>query len=88
MSAAKKDATPAAGAEIITPTPVEIDAPLAPPGPPAGFAEIENPDLPGVIAVVPEAAVNTHRARGWVPVGELDQTPEDSSGETIPTKES
>lgn len=88
MSAPKKDATPPAGAEIVTEKPVEVDAPLAPPGAPAGFVEIENPDLPGVIAVVPEAAVNTHRARGWAPVGELDQTPEDSSGESTPTKES
>ncbi len=75
-----------AGAEIVTPQPVHVDGPLAPPGPPDGFVEIEHPGIAGV-AVIPEAALPVHRGRGWRPVGEADKTPEDSSGEPTPTEE-
>lgn len=82
-----EEVTNNAGAEIVTPQPVEVDGPLAPPGPPAGFVEVEHPDIPGAVAVIPEAALNIHRGRGWHPVGETTQTPEDSSGEPTPTEE-
>lgn len=93
MSAAKskRQAEPEgnAGAEIVIPQPVPVDGPLAPPGPPAGFVEIEHPDIPG-LAVIPEAAFETHRGRGWVLAGELAKIPEGSSGEppTPSTEES
>lgn len=86
MSAAKSKPEPEgnAGAEIVIPQPVPVDGPLAPPGPPAGFVEIEHPDIPG-LAVIPEAALETHRGRGWVRAGELAKIPEDSSGDTPTT---